>query len=715
MKMNLVPGFSLQDKDTKVKIATATILVVEDENIVAKDIQSRLRNLGYVVPALASCGKDAVKKAAEIKPDLVLMDIRLKGDMDGIEAAKQIYTTLQIPVVYLTAYADDDTLERAKVTEPFSYIIKPFDKRELHTAIEIALYKHQMERQLKENEQWLLTVLESIGDAVITNDAKGCVTFMNPSAEALTGWKQEDSIGKDSTEIFNIVHEVTRTPIESPVAKVLREGSIVNSLNHTLLLTKDGKEIPIHDTVAPIKDDTGTIRGAVVVFQNLTERKQAEEQLHHNAFHDALTDLPNRALFMDRLRHAVARAKRYEDYLFAVLFVDCDRFKVINDSLGHLAGDQLLIALASRLQECLRASDTVARFGGDEFAILLEDIPDISIACRAADRIQQELTIPFTLNGHEVFTSVSIGIALSSPSYNQAEDLLRDADIALYRAKALGKARYQVFDTTMHGQVVALLQLENDLRRAIERWEFRVHYQPIISLANSTLIGFEALVRWQHPERGLVSPAQFISVAEETGQIILIDRLVLRSACHQMRAWQEQVPASPPLIISVNLSSKQFAQPNLVEQIQQILQETGLDAHNLRLEITESAIIQNTESATITLSQLKVLGIKLCIDDFGTGYSSLSYLHRFPVDVMKIDRSFISSLDINSDKLEIVRTIVMLAHNLGMDVVAEGVETVEQLDRIQALQCAYAQGYYFAKPLDKEAAGALLGMQCNSH
>ena len=688
-------------------MVSAKILVVENENIVAKDIQNTLIKLGYVVPALAASGEEAIKKADEFNPDLVLMDIRLKGDIDGIEAAQQIYTHFKIPVIYLTAYADEETLERAKVTGPLSYIIKPFEKRELHTTIEIALYKHQMERQLKENQQWLLTILESISDAVIANDAKGCVTFMNPTAEVLTGWKQEESIGKNSTEIFNIVHEISRIPIESPVAEVLSEGSIVNSLAQTLLLTKDGKEIPIDRSAAPIKDDTGTIKGAVMIFRNITERKQAEKQLHHNAFHDALTDLPNRALFMDRLRQTLSWAKRYENYLFAVLFLDCDRFKVINDSLGHLAGDQLLREMADRLQECLRTTDTVARLGGDEFAILLEDIPDISVACRAADRVQQELTVPFVLNGQEVFTSVSIGIALSSPHYEQPEDLLRDADIALYRAKALGKARYQVFDTTMHSQVVTLLQLENDLRRAIERSEFGVHYQPIMSLANSRLIGFEALVRWEHPKRGLVCPAQFIPMAEETGQIIMIDCLVLRKACEQMRVWQEQNPAIPPLIISVNLSSKQFAQPNLVEQIEQILQETGLDASSLRLEITESAIIQNTESATVTLSQLKLLGIKLCIDDFGTGYSSLSYLHRFPVDVMKIDRSFISSLDINSDKLEIVRTIIMLAHNLGMDVVAEGVETLEQLDRIQALDCAYAQGYLFAKPLDKEAVEAL--------
>lgn len=442
--------------------------------------------------------------------------------------------------------------------------------------------------------------------------------------------------------------------------------------------------------------------------QEISDRQRAEEQLIHSAFHDALTGLPNRALFIDRLEHALERAKRLEDYLFAVIFLDLDRFKIVNDSLGHMVGDQLLLAIASRIKACLRSADTVARLGGDEFTILLEDIKDVSYAKDVANRIQEELMLPFNLSGNEVFTTASIGIALSAIGYDRPEQLLRDADTAMYQAKARGKARYEVFDITMHTSAIALLQLETDLRRAIDRHEFRIHYQPIVSLFSGRINGFEALVRWQHPDRGLVSPTEFIPVAEETGLMIPIGWWVLREACRQMHVWQVQFPANPPLTISVNLSGKQFSQPDLSEQIKQILQETSLDPRTLKLEITESVIMENAESATIMLSQLQTLGVQLYMDDFGTGYSSLSYLHRFPIDILKIDRSFVSRMGVDDENLEIVRTIMTLAHNLGMNVTAEGVETAEQLALLRALKCEYGQGYLFSKPVDGEAAGALI-------
>ena len=443
----------------------------------------------------------------------------------------------------------------------------------------------------------------------------------------------------------------------------------------------------------------------------LTERKRAEAQLVHNALYDALTELPNRTLFMDRLKQACERAKRHQSYLFAVLFLDVDRFKVVNDSLGHVTGDQLLVVISQRLQVCLRPGDTIARLGGDEFTMLLDDIKSANDASLVAERIQRELALPLNLNGHEVFTSASIGIALSGIGHDQPESLLRDADTAMYRAKSLGKARHQLFDTVMHTQALSLLKLETDLRRAVERQELRIHYQPIVALATQRITGFEALVRWQHPERGLVSPAEFIPVAEETGLIIPIGHWVLYEACRQMQAWQEQLSVKQPLAISVNLSVKQFIQQDLIEQIDQILQQTGLDVQNLKLEITESVIMENTESATIMLSQLRALGIQLCMDDFGTGYSSLSYLHRFPINTLKIDRSFISSMSMNSENLEIVRTIIALARNLNLDVTAEGVETAEQLAQLRALQCEYGQGYFFSKPVDSEVAGKLIATQ----
>lgn len=441
----------------------------------------------------------------------------------------------------------------------------------------------------------------------------------------------------------------------------------------------------------------------------INERKQVEEQLRHNAFHDALTGLPNRAFFMERLKHTLERAKRQKNYLFAVLFLDLDRFKVINDSLGHLKGDQFLIAIANRLEVCIRSTDIAARLGGDEFTILLDELQNVSEAIKVVERIQQELTLPLELDGQEVFTTASIGIALSSTvDYDQPENLLRDADTAMYRAKTLGKARYELFNQEMYTKALVRLQLENDLRRAIERHEFQLYYQPILSLTNGRLIGFEALLRWQHPERGLISPTDFIPLVEETGMIVEVGYWALHEACRQMQSWQVSHRTNSLEKISVNLSVKQFSQPDLIEQIGKTLHSTGLDAGSLMLEITESAIMENGDEANAALSELRKMGIKLSIDDFGTGYSSLSRLHSFPISVLKIDRSFVSPIDANGKNLEIIETIITLAHKLGMDVTAEGVETKEQLAFLRKLNCECGQGYFFSAPLDNAAAVGLI-------
>ncbi|WP_375509779.1 putative bifunctional diguanylate cyclase/phosphodiesterase [uncultured Nostoc sp.] len=445
------------------------------------------------------------------------------------------------------------------------------------------------------------------------------------------------------------------------------------------------------------------------LLTEITERKRVESQLLHLAFHDALTGLPNRVAFMNRLRRAIDYSKRHSDYLFAVLFIDLDRFKLINDSLGHIKADQFLLAIASKLELCVRSIDTAARLGGDEFTILLEGIQDVSDAIKAVERIQQELALPFELDGQEMFTTASIGIALSSTvDYEQPEDLLRDADTAMYRAKMLGRARYELFNSDMYANVLAKLQLEAQLRRGIERLEFRVYYQPIVSLTKGSILGFEALLRWQHPERGLLNPADFIPLAEETGIIFSIGNWALHEACRQMQAWRMCHHSNLLEKISVNLSLKQFSQPDLIDQIGQILRSTGLDAGTLVLEITESVIVENGDKATAVLLQLREMSIELSIDDFGTGYSSLGRLYNFPISVLKIDRSFISPMSTNSKNLEIIEIIITLAHKLGVDVLAEGVETKEQLALLRKLNCEYAQGNFFSVPLNSSAAEALI-------
>ncbi|HEX8336521.1 MAG TPA: EAL domain-containing protein, partial [Pyrinomonadaceae bacterium] len=437
--------------------------------------------------------------------------------------------------------------------------------------------------------------------------------------------------------------------------------------------------------------------------------EESREHFRHAAYHDALTGLPNRLLLADHLRLAIERAKRHSDHSYALIFLDLDRFKYINDSLGHAAGDQLLVTIARRLENHLRPTDTVARLGGDEFAVLLDGLEDEGDAIRVAERVQEELTSPFNLGGHEVFTTASIGIALSAPGHDHPERVLRDADTAMYRAKEKGKARYELFDADMHARAVERLRLENDLRRAVERGEFQVNYQPIVSLDSDRVAGFEALVRWEHPERGFVPPSEFIPVAEETGMIVEIGQWVLRESCRQMREWQRLSFDNRLLTVSVNLSGKQFLQPNLIGCVKQILHETDLDPRCLKLEITESVMMENAEAASAMLVQLRALGVQLSIDDFGTGYSSLSYLHRFPVNTLKIDRSFVIRMGDAGENSEIVRTILTLASNLGMDVIAEGVETKGQLSQLKAMNCPYGQGYFFSKPVDAAGAGALVG------
>ncbi len=534
--------------------------------------------------------------------------------------------------------------------------------------------------------------------------ARGDLLRVNRSLGKMLGRSEEELL---RSGIQEFVHPDDLGPVLAGVKDVIKgkELYLRTDIRHPL---KDGATAWAHWSVgrffAPYTDEVRLILQA----QDVTGRKLAEEKLLHDACHDILTGLPNRALFIDHVKLSISRARRREGSLFAVLFLDLDRFKIINDSLGHMVGDELLIIVARRLERCVREGDTVARVGGDEFMVLLDDLQDIGEAITVAERIQNDVKIPININGHEVFTTMSIGIAPCSAEYDNPEDIMRDADTAMYRAKSLGKARHEVFDKTMHAFAVNLLQLETDLRKALERDQFFIHYQPIVSLDSFHIRGFEALVRWAHPERGFISPMDFIPVAEETGLIVALGEWTLHEACRQMHHWQHEFPSQDPMFISVNLSTKQFNQPNLIEQVSDILRTTGLNPRALKLEITESAVMENIEVATEMLRQLRALGVQLSIDDFGTGYSSLSYLHRFPIDTLKIDRSFVSRMSGNNENTEIVRTIVVLAQNLGMDVVAEGVETNEQLALLRQLGCEYGQGYYFSRPVSDVEAGRII-------
>lgn len=557
---------------------------------------------------------------------------------------------------------------------------------------------------LQESEKQYQNLYDLAPDAYITIAADGTIKSVNQFCADYLGYGKQELIGNCA---WLIIYEPDRKWAQQWIANIFRD-KLLTSETELRKVRKDGSVFWIRERSKLLLDENGTGIELNMICRDITKRKQMEEQLRQNALHDALTGLPNRVLFMDRLGLALEHAKRNQDYLFAVLFLDLDRFKIINDSLGHLLGDELLKAIAYRLKACLRPIDTVARLGGDEFTILIEDIEDVGDAIRVAERVQAELALPFALNGQEVFTSASIGIALSTTGYDNPEDILRDADIAMYQAKSQGSPHYQIFNQEMYARAVALLQLETDLRNALERQEFRLQYQPLVSLETGKIVGFEALIRWQHPQSGFLNPSQFIGAAEEAGLITPIFKWVLETACCDLRQWQLQLPLATPLTISVNLSGKQFNQPNLSDQIGQILQEIGLDASSLTLEITEGAIMDGAESAAQILWQLRDLGVQLSIDDFGTGYSSLGRLYHFPINGLKIDRSFVSQMANVQENSLIVETIITLAHKMGLDVTAEGVETSDQLTQLRALQCQYGQGNFFSVPLDSQAVEVLL-------
>ena len=558
---------------------------------------------------------------------------------------------------------------------------------------------------MRESEERYMLAARGANDGLWDWNMKSNDIYYSSRWKSMLGFK-EGEIKNNPAEWLDRIHPDDRMHVETEIAAHIN-GHTPNLQSEHRIMHKNGtyrwvlvRGLAVRDAIL----NTYRMAGSIT---DITERKMTEEQLIFDALHDALTGLPNRVLFMDRLTHAVDREKRKSNELFAVIFLDMDRFKVLNDSLGHTAGDKLLVAISQRLKEGLRPGDTIARLGGDEFAILLEDLKDVKEAIQISERVLEKLRLTFDLDGQEIFATASLGIALSSKEYENPEYLLRDADIAMYQAKANGCNRYEVFDNSMYDNAVARLQLETDLRQAMNQEEFRLHYQPIISMKTGKITGVEGLIRWQHPLKGLINPDEFIPTAEETGLIVTIGEWVISEAAHQLSRWQKIFPFDPPLTVSVNISSKQLL-PTLVKHIKDVLGKTGLDPGSLILEITESILMESAEMVAPLLLQLKGLGVKLYIDDFGTGYSSLSYLHGFPVDVLKIDRSFIARIGSNGDNLEIVKAIVTLAHSLDMKVIAEGVETEEQLEKLKKLGCEYIQGFFYSKPLEMKMFEDLL-------
>ncbi len=560
---------------------------------------------------------------------------------------------------------------------------------------------------LHESEERMRILLDSVEDYAIFSLSKtGHIESWNAGAERLFGHSAQEVLG----EYFSMLYTRQDAALGIPENELRQASNCGTSSGDRWHIRKDGSRFFSAGKMSRVRAEQGgeTERGFVKVAHDITERKQMEDAMRHEAFHDALTGLPNRSLFIEHLRRSMARSLRSQAKTYAVFFLDVDNFKLLNDNLGHVLADRVLIAFGGRLTRFIRSEDVVARLGGDEFALLISDLAGSHEALAVAGRLQNALNEAFTVDGHQVFTSASVGIAMGLPNYEGPEQVLRDADIAMYAAKTQGRSRSVLFDAAMYQKVIARHQLEGELRTAVRSNELRTVYQPILALDSSRVVGFEALVRWQHPSRGFLSPSDFLATAEETRAIIAIDRWVLRRACRDLSTLHAERHTYPPLTLSVNLSSRQFSDPLLVDQIRDVLRETGFEPTLLKLEITENVLLENSASVASNLEELRALGVELHVDDFGTGYSSLTYLRDLPVSALKIDRSFINGMLTNSGSREIVRSVVSLAHNFDLIAIAEGVETVEQMAALRALDCEYGQGYLFSKPVEWPAARALL-------
>jgi diguanylate cyclase (GGDEF)-like protein/PAS domain S-box-containing protein len=682
------------------------LLIVDDNELNRDMLARRLERKGYVV-GQAESAIQLLQRIKQNGADLVLLDIEMP-DISGLEALKTlrgVYSSIELPIIMVTAKNQSEDIVKALDQGANDYLTKPVDFPVALARIASQLAHKRAQEALRESEERYALAAQGSNDGLWDWNLLTNLMYFSPRWKSMLGY-HEDEIGDKLEQWLDRIHDSDRKRVQCELA-AHQDGLTPHFESEQRMLHKDGTFRWMLSRGLAVRDASGRATRMAGSQTDITEGKVT----------DPLTGLPNRLLFIDRLGRLIKHAKRRKDHLFAVLFLDLDGFKLINDSLGHLVGDQLLLAVANRLEKCLRLTDTVARLGetftmarlgGDEFTVLLDDLKDPGDAKLAADRLMKVLMPPFILGGKEVFTSVSIGIALSNSAYENPDDMLRDADTAMYRAKSLGKARNEVFDADMRATMVARLQVETDLRHALDRGEFRNFYQPIVALDSGRIVGFEALLRWQHPTRGLIGPDEFILIAEETGLIRELGWWNLREACRQLSEWKTQSDNYLNFTMNVNLSAKQFLQPNLVEEIKGLIRELAFSPETLKLELTESTVMIDPIATAKMLQEIKSLGILLAIDDFGTGYSSLSYLHRFPLDTLKIDRSFISGEGPSGEAMEIAQTIMPMAKNLRLDVIAEGVETIEQVALLKKLKCKYAQGYYFSKPLAANEVAELL-------
>jgi diguanylate cyclase (GGDEF)-like protein/PAS domain S-box-containing protein len=676
------------------------VLVVEDEAIVARDIQDQLRTLGYAVAGHATRGEDAVAQVEQGRPDLVLMDIQLSGAMDGIAAAHAIRALTQnsVPIVFLTAFDADDTLARAKLTEPFGYILKPFTERELRTVLEMAFYKFQAEARLRETALYRQAILDNMVDGVITLDAQGRIESCNQYARHIFGFEGDQALGLPIEALTppDLRHHLTA--FVQHVQRDPQRGLPAQSHELTGLRT-DGSAFPLRLSLSEITHAGRT--GFIALTRDLSQQHEAAQEIYYLAFYDRLTGLPNRRLLMDYLKQALLVSVR-NGQRGALILLDLDHFKQLNETMGHAQGDELLRQVAARLRASVRESDQIARLGGDEFVVLIGALSgNASEAAAQAEvtgnKLLLELGRPYTLDGHVHSNTPSLGIVVFLAHQYSPDELLQNAEIAMYQAKAAGRTTLRFFDAAMQTAATVRTERVNDLHRALEQREFLLYYQTQFNREGEP-IGAEALVRWNHAVRGLVSPAEFIPLAEETRLILPLGQWVLERACAQLARWEDE-PGRASWTMSVNVSALQFGQPDFVASVLRALRESGANPLNLKLELTESMLVNDVQGVIAKMNALKSHQVKFSLDDFGTGYSSLSYLKRLPLDQLKIDQSFVRDLLSDPNDAVIARAIIALGHSLGLQVIAEGVENLAQRDMLAHINCDAFQGYYFARPV----------------